>query len=52
VRSFRYANGQATDEHTWAVGSVGNVYSFGEDGAGEMYLMSGNGVVYRFVKKS
>jgi glucose/arabinose dehydrogenase len=51
VKSFRYANGQATDQRTWEVGNVGSVRSFGEDAAGEMYLLSSNGNVYRFVKK-
>jgi glucose/arabinose dehydrogenase len=52
VKSFRYANGQATDEKTWDVGDVGSILSFGEDATGEMYLLSANGRVYRFVKGS
>lgn len=48
VRSFRYANGTVTDQRTWNVGSVGQVMSYGEDAAGEMYLLSSNGRVYRF----
>jgi glucose/arabinose dehydrogenase len=48
VRSFRLVNGAATDQREWAVGSVGSVLSFGEDAAGEMYLLSSNGRVYRF----
>ena len=52
VRSFRYANGQATEPLDWDVASGGSVVSFGEDGAGEMYLISGSGVVYRFAKKT
>jgi glucose/arabinose dehydrogenase len=51
VKSFRFANGQATEETTWDVGSVGSILSFGEDAAGEMYLLSANGNVYRFAKK-
>src|SRR5688500_16926222 len=49
VRSFRYANNQVTAEKEWPVGSVGNILSFGEDSAGEMYLLSSNGNVYRFI---
>lgn len=50
VRSFRYAAGEATDARTWDLGGVGSVLSFGEDAAGEMYLLSANGSVYRFVE--
>ena len=49
VRSFRYENGRASDEQEWDLGSIGSVLSFGEDAAGEMYLLSANGRVYRFV---
>ena len=48
VRSFRHAVGQAADRRSWALGDVGSVTSFGEDGAGELYLTSTNGRVYRF----
>ncbi len=52
IRSFRYANGQATDQRTWEVGSIGNVLSFGEDGARELYVLSANGKIYRFAPAS
>ncbi len=48
VRSFRYAGGQPADQRSWEVGDVGNVLTFGEDAAGELYLGSSNGRVYRF----
>jgi hypothetical protein len=48
VRSFRYAGGQPVDPRSWEVGDVGNVLTFGEDAAGELYLGSSNGRVYRF----
>jgi glucose/arabinose dehydrogenase len=35
----------------WSVGRVDTVLSFGEDGAGELYMLSGNGTVYRIVRK-
>lgn len=47
LRSFRYANGAATDMREWKVGSLGAVLSFGMDAAGEMYILSDNGNVYR-----
>ena len=47
IRSFRYANGQAADRREWALGSVGNILSFGEDAAGELYVASAGGRVYR-----
>jgi len=47
LRSFRYANGAATDIRTWRIPGIGAVLSFGEDGAGEVYLLSANGNVYR-----
>ncbi|MDQ3606229.1 MAG: PQQ-dependent sugar dehydrogenase [Gemmatimonadota bacterium] len=47
IRSFRYANGEATQQRSWELGGVGNVLSFGEDAAGELYLLSANGRVYQ-----
>jgi glucose/arabinose dehydrogenase len=47
LRSFRYENGQAADVTMWDVGSLGMILSFGEDRAGELYVLSANGRVYR-----
>ncbi|HSB55044.1 MAG TPA: hypothetical protein VLD58_11840, partial [Gemmatimonadales bacterium] len=50
VRSFRFAGGQATDERDWQVlRPGGNVTSFGEDAAGELYILTSQGGVYRVV---
>ncbi len=50
LRSFRYVNGVATESRTWNVGALGSVLSFGEDLAGELYILSSNGKLYRIVK--
>lgn len=50
LKSFRYANGAVADARTWSVGSLGNVTSFGEDAAGELYVTSSNGSVYKLVR--
>ena len=48
IRSFSYASGAVTQRTSWTLNvSLGNVLSFGEDGAGEQYVLSGNGNVYR-----
>jgi glucose/arabinose dehydrogenase len=49
IRSFRYADGQISEEREWNLGDVGQVMSFGEDADGELYVMSMNGRVHRFV---
>lgn len=47
VRSFRLEGQAATDHRAWDVGDVGRITSFGLDEAGELYLTSTNGRVYR-----
>ena len=48
VRSFRLANGEATDQVSWDTGSVGRITSFGLDASGELYVLTDEGTVYRF----
>lgn len=50
LRSFRYENGTAVDSRMWSPGAVGNITSFGEDSAGELYVTSTNGRVYKFAR--
>lgn len=51
IRSFRPEAGGATDlaDHSPELGSVPSLASFGEDAAGELYVTSLNGTVYRIV---
>ena len=46
IRSFRYANGVAADRTDWGL-DAGQVLSFGEDAAGEVYVLNAAGIVYR-----
>jgi len=47
IRSFRYDGQEATDHVEWDLPDVGNVTSFGEDSAGEIYVLTSGGAVYR-----
>jgi len=50
VRSFRYANGVAGEETSWpALSAGGTIVSFGEDAAGEMYILEAEGRVSKIV---
>ena len=48
LRSFRYVGGAATEQTDWGL-SLGNVTSFGEDAAGELYVLTSGGQVLRLV---
>jgi glucose/arabinose dehydrogenase len=49
IRSFVMSDGVATDlqDHSADIDKVPNLASFGEDGAGELYVVSLGGTVYR-----
>ena len=51
VRSFRYQNGQPTEQTEWLLLSPPGkfVTSFGEDAAGELYVMTQGGGLFKFV---
>jgi glucose/arabinose dehydrogenase len=49
IRSFLLDAGEATGETQWDVGNIGSVLSFGEDGHGELYVLTGGGTVFRFI---
>ncbi|MFQ5523525.1 MAG: PQQ-dependent sugar dehydrogenase [Acidimicrobiia bacterium] len=51
VRSFRYVDGQVTEEKDWTgeLGlPVGQINTFGRDGFDELYLVTHGGQIYRF----
>lgn len=52
IRSFRYAEGEVTQENDWStdLDGAGAVASFGEDGGGELLVVDSNGTVYRVVR--
>ncbi|MHB1327727.1 MAG: PQQ-dependent sugar dehydrogenase [Gemmatimonadales bacterium] len=50
VRSFRWSGSSATERQDWAdLAPGGSLVSFGEDAAGELYVISQNGRVARIV---
>jgi glucose/arabinose dehydrogenase len=52
VRSFRFSNsGSVTDQTEWPFGDIGRITSFGEDAAGELYIVSHGGRIYRIVRQ-
>ena len=51
LKSFLYSNGAATEQTDWNIQNVAPIYSFGQDAQGELYILSGNGTVYRIVRQ-
>ncbi len=51
VKSFRYQNGQPTDQKEWPLLSPtgGSITSFGEDAAGELYITTQGGSLFKFI---
>jgi glucose/arabinose dehydrogenase len=50
IRSFRFADAAATDERSWdMLAPGGSITSFGEDAAGELYVMTSDGTLDRIV---
>ena len=53
VSSFRYLDGEIKDYRPWTteIGDIGNPTSFGVDDAGELYITSTDGRLYRIVPR-
>jgi glucose/arabinose dehydrogenase len=52
VRSFRLSGGAVAEEREWPALQAGNVTSFGQDDAGELYILTSGGSVHRIVEDS
>ncbi|MDH5348361.1 MAG: PQQ-dependent sugar dehydrogenase [Nitrospira sp.] len=49
VRSFRLNNGSALDRTEWPLLAASSITSFGQDGLGELYILTQGGTVSRIV---
>ncbi len=49
VRSFRFNNGSAVERTEWPQLAASSITSFGQDGSGELYILTQGGNVFRIV---
>jgi hypothetical protein len=50
LRSFKWQGGMVTEQQSWpGADPPGNVTSFGEDSAGELYILTIQGGIYKLV---
>lgn len=49
VRSFRFNNGSAIEQTEWPLLAASSITSFGQDGSGELYILTRGGTVSRIV---
>jgi glucose/arabinose dehydrogenase len=49
VRSFRFNNGSALEQTEWPLLTASSITSFGQDGLGELYILTRGGTVSRIV---
>lgn len=50
VKSLTVSGGVAGNGRDWGIANLGNVVSFGQDGQGELYLISGTGKIYKLAR--
>jgi hypothetical protein len=52
VRSFRLQDGEAVEQQQWsALVPGGNIPSFGQDAAGELYILTAEGQAFRIAPR-
>lgn len=49
VRSFRFNNGSTLEQREWPLLATPSITSFGQDGLGELYILTNGGNVFRIV---
>lgn len=49
VRSFRFDNGSALEQTDWPLLAASSITSFGQDGSGELYILTKGGTISRIV---
>jgi glucose/arabinose dehydrogenase len=52
VKSFLASSAGIVEQRDWNLNSAGQVVSFGRDGAGELYVVSASGHIFRLVRGS
>lgn len=52
IKSFFATGAGVVEQRDWGLGAAGQVVSFGRDGAGELYVVSASGRVFRIVRGS
>jgi glucose/arabinose dehydrogenase len=50
IRGFRSVDGAVAYPREWDLTPIANILSFGQDGVGELYVMTAGGGVYRIVR--
>ena len=50
IKSAIVSGGALTSQRDWGIANLGNVLSFGRDGQGELYIISGTGKIYRLTR--